>query len=401
VFDSFKRRVLMKFRVIMFFVAVLAMILTIISPPLVAGDVIKIGLGTPLSGPAAGWGIPQQQAVSMLFDEVNKAGGIDIKGKKYTLELIAYDDKFLSEEGAIIANRLAYQDKVPIMMGIGGPPARAAQSILKEAGVLNYDAVVARDVPNKDTPLLFAWFPRYAEVHSAAWPWIAKKYPHIKRVAKIGLNNEEGMFSENMVKIYAPKAGIEVVSTDLYELGTTDFTPILLKVLARKPDIIDVGSSTPHTGGLICKQARELGYTGYFQHAVGPNLEVIKEVAGAKNAEKYLGWVSFGKPYTPAQIDLRKRFIARYGQENWTEFVYLVYGPAQVLPQAIEQAQSLDPHKIADALRKGEFETVVGKAWFGGKEFYGINNQILWNMTVATIKDGEPVLVDTVPPGTY
>jgi branched-chain amino acid transport system substrate-binding protein len=204
-----------------------------------------------------------------------------------------------------------------------------------------------------------------------------------------------------MVKTYAPQNGIEVVSTDLYELGTADFTPILLKVLSKKPDIIDNGSSTPHTGALIAKQARELGYTGLFQHAVGPNLEVIKQVAGAKNAEKYLGWVSFGEPFTPAQLDFKKRFIARYGADKWTEFLLIVYGPAQVIPQAIEKAQSLDPHKIADAMRAGEFETVVGKVWFGGKEFYGMGNQILWNMTVAEIKDGTPTVVDIVPPGTY
>ena len=36
-----------------------------------AADVIKFGVSTPLSGPAAPWGIPHKQATELIFDEIN------------------------------------------------------------------------------------------------------------------------------------------------------------------------------------------------------------------------------------------------------------------------------------------------------------------------------------------
>lgn len=375
-----------------------------LSSPLFAADaekVIKIGLSTPLSGPAAGWGMPQYQAQTLLFEEINKEGGISIKGEKLPVKFICYDDKAEASEGAIVAHKLAYDDKVLVVMGESGPPGRAMQPVLEEAGVLNYNCVVANDVPNENTPLLFPWFPRYAEVQSAQWPWIVKTYPNVKKVAKMSKNDDEGWFCEAMFKKYAPRSGIEIVGTELFESGTTDFTPILLKLLRKQPDMLDLGSCPPHTSGAIVKQARELGFTGIFSAMVAPNLDVVREVAGKENAEGFIGWASLGEPFTPVQLEFKQKFIERWGAENWTEFALFCYGSAQVIPQAIEKAQSLDPKDIAEAMRKNTFDTIFGKVWFGGKDYYGIDNQVLWNISVAVLKDGVPTVIANVPAGQY
>ena len=39
-----------------------------------AADVIKFGISTPLSGPAAPWGIPHKNATELVFDEINSQG---------------------------------------------------------------------------------------------------------------------------------------------------------------------------------------------------------------------------------------------------------------------------------------------------------------------------------------
>jgi len=51
-----------------------------------ADNVIKFGIATPLSGPAAAWGIPHKQAIELVFDEINGQGGLEVAGKKYKLE---------------------------------------------------------------------------------------------------------------------------------------------------------------------------------------------------------------------------------------------------------------------------------------------------------------------------
>ena len=77
-----------------------------------AQDVIKFGISTPLSGPAAPWGIPHKNATELIFDEINSQGGLEVGGKKYKLEVVAYDHKYVIAEGVATVNRLIAKDGV-------------------------------------------------------------------------------------------------------------------------------------------------------------------------------------------------------------------------------------------------------------------------------------------------
>jgi ABC-type branched-subunit amino acid transport system substrate-binding protein len=69
---------------------------TIVSGPRpvhAANNVLKFGIATPLSGPAAAWGIPHKQATELVFDAINSQGGLEVAGKQYTVEVVAYDHK--------------------------------------------------------------------------------------------------------------------------------------------------------------------------------------------------------------------------------------------------------------------------------------------------------------------
>ena len=367
------------------------------------GGVITIGLGTPLSGVAAGWGIPQLRATEMFFDKVNAEGGVTVQGKKYTFEVIGYDTKWDAAEGAIIANRLAYEDGALIVSGCGGPAAVAAIPVYEEAGtVLNYDMPYARRFPNANTPLLFAPFPRYGEAQSGYWPWLVAKFG-IQKAAHVGANYEEGYFSEDMMNIYAPKAGVEVTAAELVEFGTVDFTPTAMKLLAGDPGMVYIGGAPPDIAGGITRDLRALGYEGLMGYVYSPNLDVVRDIAGAEAAEGFMGMGTFGEPLSPQQISIRNEYIARYGQAEWTTTVLLFYTAWETIPVAIEQAQSLEPSDIADALRLGMFETdAAGQVWYGGEEFYeGMGNQILYRMPVSQLQNGVAVLVDYITPGNY
>ena len=92
-----------------------AIVLLVISGPSqvrAADNVIKFGISTPLSGPAAAWGIPHKQAIELVFDEINAKGGLEVGGKKYKLEVVAYDHKYVIAEGVQTVNRLIDKDEV-------------------------------------------------------------------------------------------------------------------------------------------------------------------------------------------------------------------------------------------------------------------------------------------------
>ena len=102
-----------------------------------AENVIKFGISTPLSGPAAPWGIPHMQATKLIFDEINEQGGIDIGGKKYKLEVIAYDHKYVIAEGVATVNRLINRDEVQFISILGGAVVKANEDAVNEAGIVN------------------------------------------------------------------------------------------------------------------------------------------------------------------------------------------------------------------------------------------------------------------------
>src|ERR1700704_1025434 len=95
------------------------------SGPSLAADVIKFGISTPLSGPAAPWGIPHKNAIDLIFDETNAQGGLDVNGKKYKIESDAHDTKYVIPEGGPTVNRLIAKDDVKYMSILGGAVVKA------------------------------------------------------------------------------------------------------------------------------------------------------------------------------------------------------------------------------------------------------------------------------------
>ena len=81
-----------------------------------ADDVIKIGLQSALTGWGAAWGQPFRATTEMYVDEVNAAGGLEVGGKKYMIELFVDDhqaDVKLAKSGL---ERFVYQEGIKLLM---------------------------------------------------------------------------------------------------------------------------------------------------------------------------------------------------------------------------------------------------------------------------------------------
>lgn len=69
-------------------------------------EVIKIGVGQPLSGPLAALGQDMVNGTKMAIDEINARGGVRVDGKRIKLELVSADDKSDVEAGKAAARTL-------------------------------------------------------------------------------------------------------------------------------------------------------------------------------------------------------------------------------------------------------------------------------------------------------
>src|SRR5271169_2143038 len=82
-----------------------------------ASDEIVIGASVPLSGPLAGFGSYEQWGYKRAVDEVNRAGGITVDGKKLKVKLIIRDDKTDPNVTASNTETLIGRDGAIAMLG--------------------------------------------------------------------------------------------------------------------------------------------------------------------------------------------------------------------------------------------------------------------------------------------
>ena len=97
-----------------------------------AQDVIKFGAPLPLTGPLAPEAIKQQQGYDLWAEQVNKAGGISVGGKKYKVEIVYSDYQSNTPRAVQATEQMITQDGVNFMFSPFGSGAAKAASSLSE-----------------------------------------------------------------------------------------------------------------------------------------------------------------------------------------------------------------------------------------------------------------------------
>ncbi len=271
---------------ILFIVLALTLAFAVTNAPLVqAAETLKIGVIAPFSGPGAPWGIALFRGVELATEEINATGGIKVGGKSYMIKLVKGDDKYSGKGGVDAASKLVYKDKVKYIIGsISSASTLAFQAITEPAKVLIMPDTYSNKVPAPEKPYTFRIVMTSYEVAKVQYSWIRKNRKGIQKVAVLSPNDASGWAVSEHVKLAAKANGFDIVFDKFYERGTTDFYPILTRLLAQKPDWFDTGASPPGEHSLMIKQARELGYKGGFSTTTGISVPTVVKIAGKEFA---------------------------------------------------------------------------------------------------------------------
>jgi branched-chain amino acid transport system substrate-binding protein len=95
----------------------LALALAIPSAAAVAQGVVKIGDIEAQTGALNTYGWMSSQGVRMAVDEINKAGGFQVAGKSYKLELVSPDTQGNPQQALIQLKKMLEEDKVKFVFG--------------------------------------------------------------------------------------------------------------------------------------------------------------------------------------------------------------------------------------------------------------------------------------------
>ena len=175
----------------------------------------------------------------------------------------------------------------------------------------------------------------------------------------------------------------------LWSLDTQDFTPIVVKALATKPDGIFLINGWPIHMGAMLKAAREMGFNGPIM-ACHEDPYDIREVSGRHAATDFFTHnVAMDDPAMPPMIKkIGAMGKAKFGRVSPTHI--WGWSPSWSLVQAIEAAQATDPTAVKDAWEKmATIETPYGTGKMGGKKTYGINHNVSAPMPLVSLMDGE------------
>jgi branched-chain amino acid transport system substrate-binding protein len=365
-----------------------------------AQEEVKIGAIAPLSGGGTAWGLALQRGVQIAIDEVNTAGGLKIGGKSYTPKLVIYDSQYTAAGGRVAAERLINLEKIKFVIGpIGSPEVLGAVPVATQGQAVMISNGFATNILKNDSkaPFNFRALNTSVEFGPSMVKWYRQNHPKARKVALIGPNDAVGqMVIPQMAEVYKA-SGFEVWS-ELYERGSKEFTPILLRMLAQNVDLFDLGGNAPGEVGLLVKQARQAGFKAHIWQVGGPAVDETIAIAGPL-AEGYLSFNVFDFSAPEAQGFVRT-YRAKYGDGVINAQTPLWHNAAHMMFEAMRRAGSLDPTAVRNALEKLEgFDVgLMGPVVWGGTAEYGVAHQLLHKFLIVEVKDGKIVTRATLTP---
>ena len=176
------------------------------------------------------------------------------------------------------------------------------------------------------------------------------------------------------VRNIAKRYNLKIVYDKFYPPATADYTPVVRAVAATNPDIFFAASYPPDSVGII-RASHEIGFKPkiYGGGMVGLQATAIKTQLGPllNDIVVYDFWL----PWAGFATDAGREFVKKYQTESAEAGIDLLgyylppfgYALMQVVQQAVTAAGTTEDAKLADALRKGSFKTIVGDFKFNAE----------------------------------
>ena len=341
---------------------------------------IRIGVSLPLTGRfVAAYGyIPMQQGFELALEEINASLPGDAK-----IIFITEDDRG-TVAGAVEAfNKLIHQVDVPTILGPGlSSQAQEVFPIAQQNEVVVFSPTSGASGLSALGDFVF----RAALTTDVLIPSGIKATQ-----AKLGYQQVATIYDENdlystdsntVSRAAFTDSGIEVLTTETFQTGNTDFSAQLTRIKESNPDAIFISALSPDISAILI-QGRQLGIPDSVSFIVPdlPSNEIQAAGDAAEGAITFTGWTSTAD--TPGNQAFIQNYRAKYDIEP-NIFAAQSYAAVYLLAAAIAEAESTDPIAIRDALANTKnFDTVLGQFSFNGV------GDAVYAPIVLLVQDGE------------
>ena len=326
-----------------------------------AGTVVAIGHAGPLTGSIAHQGKDDENGVALAIDQAN-AKHLVIGGRAVRFVMMSEDDQGDPKIGTTVAQKLVDAHVAAVIGHLNSGVTIPASEIYSKAGIpVITGSATSPELTERGLKGVFRTIGRDDQQGPAIAAYMAKELG-AKKAAIVDDKTAYGDGLATEVEKALRADGVALVGREHTNDKETDFKSILTRLKSKAPDAVFHGGMDA-TGGLMLKQARELGLKSAFAFGDGACTEEMAELAGP--AGEGLACSQAGLPAASASKEFRDAFRARYGDTKL--YAAYFYDATNVVIDAMKRADSTDPAKFGPKIYETKMEGATGPIEFDAK----------------------------------
>ena len=336
----------------------LALLFSLGAVPAMAQDIVVAAAG-PMTAGQATFGRQMRDGAEQAVADINASGGV--LGRKLRLEI--GDDACDPKQARSVAEKLSG-------MGVAVTVGHYCSSSSIPASDAYLDAGVLQITPASTNPLFtdrgmwntFRTCGRDDQQGGFAAAYLARAFKG-KNIAIINDKTTYGKGLADEVKKALNAAGVKEKLNESYNQGDKDFTALVSKLKFNNIDVVYDGGYHQEAG-LIVRQMHDQGLKTILMAGDALASREFSSITGPAGEG-----VLFTFPPDPRKRPTAAALVKKFRDKGVDPEGYVLYTYAayQVWAQAAAKAGSIDPQKVAAAMRAGTWETVLGPISFDKK----------------------------------
>jgi len=338
---------------------------------------VKIGIIGAMSGTNAVLGDWMTKGVTLAVEQKNAAGGV----QGCQISLIIYDDEADSTKSMELAEKVASSGNVmAVWATTNSGTALADIPIFTQYKIPQLTNGTNVTITQQGSAYIFRVNPAGPAYEDPPVDYLVKDGK--TKFAIIEDDTAYGKGEATYQSAALARNLLNPVATEEFGADDTDFTEQLTRIFATEPEVLLLACSEV-AGGLIAKQARELGFTGIIAGGSAMGSPKFIEIAGEAAEGVY-----FTTPYPGNDANEQTRAFATAYKDRWGEDPELhganTYDGTNMLLIAMENANPLTPENVAAEMHK-----ICGYQGLQGVFCYDGNGEGIKVTTLGIIENGQ------------
>ncbi|MBM6382704.1 MULTISPECIES: urea ABC transporter substrate-binding protein [Paenibacillus] len=325
-------------------------------------ETIKVGILHSLSGTMAISEVSVKDAEMLAIEEINAAGGVLGKQIEPVIEDGASDWPTFAEK----AGKLLQQDKVAAVFGGWTSASRKAMLPVFEQnkGLLFYPVQYEG---LESSPNIFYTGATTNQQIVPSVTWLLENRG--KTFYLLGSDYVFPKTANQVIKAQLAAEGGEVVGEEYTPLGHTDYSTIISKIKAAKPDVV-YNTLNGDSNVAFFKQLKDAGITSEQMTTLSVSVaeEEIRGIGADVLKGHLASWNYYQTTDTPENKTFVEKYKEKYGADRVTaDPIEAGYVAVYLWKAAVEKAGSTDVEKVREAAKGLEFDAPEGKVTVDGE----------------------------------